>query len=71
MFLDYKLSRKKEVQSLIEEQDTIRIRDISPKTNASRNTITNLMNSLVKERTIQRFGKGAGVYYKKSARSKG
>jgi ATP-dependent DNA helicase RecG len=59
------------VQSLIEEQDTIRIRDISPKTNASRNTITNLMNSLVKERTIQRFGKGAGVYYKKSARSKG
>lgn len=53
------------VQELLSEQESIRVRDISERTTASRNTITNLLNKLTKEKIVKRHGKGAGVYYKK------
>jgi ATP-dependent DNA helicase RecG len=51
------------VKNLFAESPRARSRDILQLTNASRNTVTNVLNRLIKEKLIKRFGKGAGVYY--------
>ena len=53
------------IRDLLGEQDTIRVREILERTSASRNTITNVLNKLAKEKLIKRHGEGPGVYYKK------
>ena len=52
------------IKNLLKNLDVVRIRDVQKETIASRNTITNVLNKMIKEKKVKRFGKGAGVYYK-------
>lgn len=48
----------------------VRIKNIVEGVNISRNTATRRMNALIKRKLFQRYGKGAGVYFKYTARKK-
>jgi ATP-dependent DNA helicase RecG len=54
------------IRRFLDEFHEIRIRDIAKRTSASRNTITNTLNKMIKEKFVKRHGRGAGVYYKKT-----
>ena len=51
--------------SLIEEKGVIKPRDLESHFNVSRSTISRKLRSLVENGSLKRFGKGAGVFYRK------
>jgi ATP-dependent DNA helicase RecG len=51
------------LDQLFNTLDKVRIRDVLQLASASRNTVTNTLNKMIKEKKVERFGRGAGVYY--------